>query len=339
MKHIYISKTGIEYGLLSTLIQILIFSPVFLMCSFLITSLVLLLCDFEKMTVFWIVFCFSHIALLVRNRIVKITCKSIIIRDLLGKKQNVLFEDIKSYEVMTADDFKTLIHKTSSADPIKTNNFSIFIPVKNAVLMKNKYNRNVLICVWNSKKFIADLQCNIKCDSKEINLDDFNTTNSVKTDKYVFYLKMPIKQHIVTYFKKFTETILLPLSYSLIAYFLIKLSDITINVCWFVIMFAIISIAYYIKTVRIIVYSDKKIIRLNVFNDNNKNVIHYANIKNVNISHQESIDYILNNKTDAVITPYFSDVNSSIITFELDCNIFALISLNDAGRLYEILTD
>lgn len=333
----FISKTGIEYGLLSALLQFMIFSPVFLLCSFLITSIVLSFCDFETMTVFWIAFCLFHIVLFARNRAVKITDNCVLIRDLIGKKQNILFSDIISYEILSVDDFRTLIRKSSSADPIKTNNFSLLLPVKNAVLMKSKYNRNILICVWNSEKFIAALKSHINNDEKETNNYNFKITHSNKADKYVFYLKMPIEQHIVTYFNKCTETILLPLSYSLLAYFLFKISDTAINICWFIVMFVIISIAYYYKTMRIVVYGDKKIIRLNVFNDNNKNVIHYSNIKNINVSNWESIDYTLS-QSDAILTPHYNDSNN-IITFELDCNIYVLISLNDAVKLSEILMD
>ncbi len=339
MKHMFVSKTGIEYGLLSALLQFMLFSPVFLLFSLLITSIILLFCDFETMTVFWIVFYFFHVILFVRNRVVKITDNSILIRDLIGKKQNILFNDIISYEVLSSNNFRTLIRKSSSADPIKTNNFSLLLPVKNAVLMKSKYNRNVLICVWNSEKFFVALQSHINKNEKETINDDFNIIHSGKSDKYVFYLKMPIRQHIVTYFKKCTETILLPLSYSLFAYFLFEISDITINVGWFIVMFGIISTAYYYKTMRIVVYRDKKIIRLNVFNDSNKNVIHYSNIKNINISNQESIDYILKSRSDAIVTPYFSNCNNNIITFEINCNIFVLISLNDVNKMSKILTD
>lgn len=203
--------------------------------------------------IFRIIFILFNILLLIRNSIVKVYSDRIILRDCIGAKKIIETENITFLRIISYKELKQMIFKTSSLNPLISNCSAFFIPMGKFITFKNKFNRDVVIGVWNYKKLY-----DILCEAEPSNTDDSpviiketaetvekpaDNTRIIETSILKCLLKMPLKMHIVTFFRNFLDTLFLPTVITLYLMWLFNRADIYVNKCIWLIPFLLISVS------------------------------------------------------------------------------------------------
>lgn len=340
MKKYFLAKQGLELKLFSVLLQNLIISPISLILTYLITSILATFIDADSMTIFKTIFIVLNILWILRNSIVKVSDNRIICKSIIGTNKSLDITEIHSLEILSPKAFKKTILSSTRIEPLITNCFSIIFPVKNVISFKNRYNREVTIGVWNHKKLLSVLY------EKKVNSPEFNADKNADAGIYnqghikaKCFLKIPCGAHFVLFFKHFFETVLYPAFISLIICCICRLADIAVSKYLLVFIFTVVSFLMYLRIIRVTIFYDCKIIRLNCFLDNSKNVIkcgalnslHYLN----SFSELESIK--TDNSKINIITPVFKKHFENTIVFETENRIRVVLSISDAEKIFKIL--
>lgn len=342
-KHILLAKQGFLFKIISIVLQMIVTSPLFLLLSFIISSVIIEIMDYNNsLLIFKLVFIFFNILWFIRNSIVKVYNDRIIVRDWIGAKQTIETKNINSLKIISYKEARKMVFSSSGINPLITNVFVLIIPIGKFITFKNNFNRDVLIGVWNYKKLYnilyQTLSDNIASQDKEVHNKNSNMGFS-ENSTHKFLLKMPLSMHIVTFFKKFYDTLLFPLLIILILIWLFSMADIEINIYLLLLLFLLMVSFKYYRALRVIVNTDLKVIKLNIFLSNNKNVIKYENIFNLNYADSpEALKVLKNDKSKfCILTPYYKSKIHKMITFELPNDVFVELSVNKPQDLYDLL--
>lgn len=363
MKKLMMAKQGFLFRLMSASLQMITFSPVSFLISFVFTTVISSVANIENVLLpFKITFLLCEILWIIRNSVVKIYDDKVVMRDSIGAKKIVKTEDISELRIITHKELRTMMFNASSTDPLTTNAFSFIVPAGNFVTFKNKFGRDVVIGVWCYKKLYQILNEHINASVREdienenLNASDAPGGNKMqdikpKSEKlyvsnnssgvYNMFVKMPFGQYIKMFFKHFYATLLLPAFYSLFFGWQSENAEIGIPKFVWVILFIISSAVAYYRIIRVIVDTEKSVIRLNLFYSNDKNVIKYNGLSN--LGYVNDIAEIEQLKTDkskfAIVTPYCEKHIDKIVRFDLKNNISVAISVSDPETLYAVLNE
>lgn len=365
MKKVMIAKQGFFFRLMSASLQMITFSPVSFLISFVFTTVISSVANIENvLLLFKIVFLLCEILWIIRNSIVKIYDDKVVMRDSIGAKKIVKIENISELRIITYKELRTMMFNASSTDPLTTNAFSFIIPAGDFVTFKNKFGRDVVIGVWSYKKLYQILNEHINVPVREdIENENLNASDTPSDNKkqdlkpnseklyvsnrnngsgvYNMFVKIPFSQYIKMFFKHFYATLLLPAFYSLFFGWQSENAEIGIPRFVWVILFIISSAVAYYRIIRVRVDTEKAVIRLNLFYNNDKNVIKYNGLSN--LGYVNDIAEIEQLKTDkskfAIVTPYCENHIDKIVRFDLKNNITVAISVSDPETLYEVLNE
>lgn len=343
MRKIFLSKQGFLFRIISSLLQILTIIPISLLLSFFISSIVLEFIDMDTVQVFVTVFLLLNLFWLLRNSFIKVTDNKIILYDWIGKRKIIETDNINSLKIISYKELRNVIFNHSGNDPLISNCASFLFPIGNFVMFKNKFGRDVVIGVWNYKQLynilINRIVITANCENKYTKKYEKQfISNAYNCKKYLFFINMPLKDHLVIYFKHFAETILIPLVFVLFVFFLFYRIEIKLDMIILVFMFLIVSISTYLLKLRVIVDVQKALIKLNIFNDNNKNVIKIDNI--CDLQYINSVKEIVNKKNNyqsVICTPYRSKNPKDLISFQISKNVCVILSIKKPNKLYDVL--
>ncbi len=343
-KQLLLSKQGIFFRTISLVLQLIVTIPLFLLLSFIASCVIIEITDSENVVlIFKIVLILFNLLWLVRNSIVTIYSDRIILRDCIGAKKIIETENITDLRIISYKELRHMIFKTSSLNPLISNCAAFFIPMGKFITFKNKFNRDVVIGVWNYKK-LYDILCKAELSDTEkapviTKEKAVKTTYITNNTQLVCFLKMPLKMHILTFFKNFYETLLLPAIISSFFMWRFNTGNIYANRYIGIAIFLIISAFRYYKVLRVVVNTDLKVIKLNLFLSNNKNVIKYENLYDLSYAKpNENLELLkMANSDSCIVTPYNENNISQVITFKLKNDISVALSVNKPQELYELI--
>lgn len=340
MKMIFLSKQGYLLRIVSSLLQILIFSPISLLLSLIVSSVIFEFFYINTLSVFNAVFIFINLLWLLRNSFVRVTNDKVLLYDFIGKRKTIELDGISSLKIIDYKELRNIVFSHSGNNPLISNSFAFLLPIGKFIMFKNKFGRDVIIGVWNYKRLYEFLICN-NSDSTVSEIEESNNykkSNEVFTgEKFIFFVRMPLKNHIITYLKHLPETVLIPLIFLSFIFFSLNRIGIKINPFIFALIFFISSSIAYYFIIRIIVDTESDTLRLKLFNDNNKNIIKIDNINNLEYVNSASEFVAENNSKFIICTPYHNKKGSNLISFETSKNICVILSVNKPDKLYNIL--
>lgn len=343
MKKIIFARQGVELKLVSIIIQNLIATPIFLLLSYIITSIILSIIDFDTMKIFKIVMIILNLVWIFRNSIIKLSKDKIICKNMIGANKIYDINDMVSIELINSKQLKSKLLKSSGMDPLNTNCFSLIFPPNNAVLLKNKYNREIVICSWNYDILYNYINKSLKnknlCYTSQI-VSKASTSFDYsvnKRERFVTFVKMPFFNYVILYFKRFCETIILPLFFVFFSKWLFSIVDVVISKYICIGCFVILSGIMYAQIIKVVVKTDLKIIRLNLFYNNNKNIIKFDSLYDLKYMSLSNDFETVKNKSSAIIVPYNKKNLKDVISFKLENGISIIMSVYKSQTFYNLL--
>lgn len=342
MKTIFLSKQGYLFRIISSLLQILIFSPISLILSYVVSSIVLEFFNTDTLIVFKTVFIVINLLWLLRNSFIKLSDNKVFSYDFIGKRKIIELDEINSLKIIDYKDLRKIVFSHSGNNPLISNASAFLLPIGKFIMFKNKFGRDVVIGVWNYKKLYKNLLIYNNSDlvSSEIGQSNYcqNNKNNFLDKKYNFIVKMPIKNHIITYFKHFPETVVRPLIFLLFIFFSFNRIGVKINPFILLGLYFINSLITYFLIVRIVVDTKNDTLRLKLFNDNNMNIVKIDNLSN--LEYVNSANELVADEKDfqsMICTPYYKKSSDNLIAFENSKNIYVVLSVNKPDELYNLL--
>lgn len=341
MKMIFLSKQGYLLRIISSLLQILIFSPISLILSFIVSSVILEFFYINTLSVFKTVFIFINLLWLLRNSFVRVINDKVLLYDLIGKRKIIELDGISSLKIIDYKELRHIVFSHSGNNPLISNSFALLFPIGKFIMFKNKYGRDVIIGVWNYKRLYDFLKYNNNdlITSEIGKSDNCKKSNEVFSDKkFNFFVRMPLKDHVRTYLKHLPETVLVPLIFLSFVFFSFNRIEVKINPFIFLVIFFISSSIAYLFIIRIIVDTKSATLRLKLFNDNDKNIVKIDNLENLEFINSASKFVAEKNNSKLIIcTPYYNEKVSNLILFETSKNVCVILSVNKPNKLYNIL--
>ncbi len=345
-----LARQGILFKLIYVLFQNLIVSPILLLLSFFVSVVITNFHNTDSVLIIKISFVILNIIWIIRNSLVKIYDDKIIVRSLIGTKQIIDTDNITELRIIDYKELRNIIFETQKINPLISNCCAILIPFGKFITFKNKLSRDVVIGVWNYEKLyellankISKTDSNTECFNNLPDKQKKSIENSFGKSIFTFFVKMPLVDHIILFFKHFYETLLLPLGIVLILKWLFGSINISIGNYFYLIIFLFICSFEYYNIVKIIIDTKSKVIKLNLFIKNDKNVIKYETLSN--LTYINSFDVIDNNtKKDTekllISTPYSKKNNTDkVISFDLKNNISVALSVNKPQKFYDLLNN
>ena len=182
MKMIFLSKQGYLLRIASSLLQILIFSPISLILSFIVSSVILEFFYMNTLSVFKAVFIFINLLWLLRNSFVRVTNDKVLLYDLIGKRKTIELDGISSLKIIDYKELRNIVFSHSGNNPLISNSFAFLLPIGKFIMFKNKFGRDVIIGVWNYKRLYKFLICN----NSDTTVPEIEESNNYKKSNEVF---------------------------------------------------------------------------------------------------------------------------------------------------------
>lgn len=346
-KQFMIAKEGLAFKLIRITLQLIISVPLFLLLSFFVSAVIIEITEIKNtVLVYKIIFVLFNILWFIRNSIIIVNNDKIIIRDWIGVKQIIDTENIMSLKMIDYKELRRMIFESNGMNPLITNAFAFIIPLGKFITFKNKFGRDVVIGVWNSKKLYNLLNENALQNSvserdsvEKTEKADYDSTNAC-SDNIRCYVKMPLYSHILFYFRHFGETIILPAFKVAVLKWLMNANGIVLDNYIFIILFAILSMFNYYNVIKVVVNPNLNTIRLHLFYNNNKNVIRYKNL--VDLKYVDSVETLNSLEKDQskflICTPHYKNNLADLITFDLENNVRVILSVNKSREVYQLLS-
>lgn len=338
-----LSKQGVLFRFISTFFQCLFILPVSTLFSVIISIILITIFDVRFIYAIIVSLSVFNLFWIIYNSFIRVYDDRIVFRSWIGQRQTIELNHISELKIISSKELKSIIMQRTPVDPLITNAAVLMIPMGSFIAFKNSSDRDVVIGCWNVKKLYDLLSKNIFIENEKINSDSGVIKNNNEMDvakrpeSFRCFVKMPIKGYILTFFAHFHETILLPLSMTLILMWLINFVSVEMNKFIFVFLGLLLSALEYYKILRVVVHPEKKIIKLNLFSENNKNVIKYSGLKKLDIISKINVAD-LNGIYDSIIyTPFCCKNKGQIISFETSNDNFVLLSVNETQKLYKVL--
>lgn len=346
-RKIFLVKQGLLFKFISIFFQNLIISPVLFFIAFIITSIIISFYSVESVLILKIVFLLLNIIWVIKNSFLLLYDDKIIVRTWIGTKQIIELNNITSLKMIDYKELRRMIFESNAMNPIITNAFAFIIPLGKFITFKNKFGRDVVIGVWNSKKLYNLLNENALQNSVS-ERDSVEKTDRTGDDgaraysgqSLRCYVKMPLYSHILFYFRHFGETIILPAFKVAVLKWLMNANDIVLDNYIFIILFVILSMFNYYNVIKVVVNPNLNTIRLHLFYNNNKNVILYKNLVDLNyVDSVETLNSLENDQSKFLIcTPYYKNNLADLITFDLENNVRVILSVNKSREVYQLLS-
>lgn len=342
----FLVKQGLLFKFISIFFQNLIISPVLFFIAFIITTIIISFYSVESVLILKIVFLLLNIIWVIRNSFLLLYDDKIILRTWIGTKQIIELDNITSLKMIDYKELRRMIFESNATNPLITNAFAILIPLGKFITFKNKFGRDVVIGVWNSKKLYNLLNENALQNSvserdsvEKTEKADYDSTNAC-SDNIRCYVKMPLYSHILFYFRHFGETIILPAFKVAVLKWLMNANGIVLDNYIFIILFAVLSMFNYYNVIRVVVNPNLNTIRLHLFYNNNKNVIRYKNL--VDLKYVDSVEILNSLEKDQskflICTPHYKNNLADLITFDLENNVRVILSVNKSREVYQLLS-
>ncbi len=168
--------------IVSSLLQILIFSPISLLLSFIVSSVILEFFYMNTLSVFKAVFIFINLLWLLRNSFVRVTNDKVLLYDLIGKRKTIELDCISSLKIIDYKELRNIVFSHSGNNPLISNSFAFLLPIGKFIMFKNKFGRDVIIGVWNYKRLYKFLICN----NSDTTVPEIEESNNYKKSNEVF---------------------------------------------------------------------------------------------------------------------------------------------------------
>ncbi len=338
MKKIYFAKhnfiTLLFSILCSSVIVALLSIPVSVIVDFILIKKNI---DFNIYKIFGAIFIALLIVWQIFHNFVFIKEKTIYM-GYYGFYKKVDISAISSLSILSSQCVRKIILQRKLSNPIIANCFALIVPMGKFVAFKDKFGQDVIIGVWNYKKFYDILFQNTNKYDNTNTAVDFNYESKCDV-KFSCVLKMPFKEHLKTYFNHFILTIMMPIFFSAIFSCLLYCAF-EIHYTFFAwLIFILISAGEYFKIIQVVVDGENRLIKLSIFSTSNYNTIYFNKI--ANLKYVESIDEIekINKCEEKIVvqTPYSVNHINSVIAFKTDYNVQLMLSINKYEQVYELL--
>lgn len=341
-KQFMLAKQGLAFKLISIVLQLIVSVPLFLLLSFFVSAVIIEITASENtVLIYKIIFVLFNILWFIRNSIITVYNDKIIIRDWIGAKQIIDTVNITSLKMIDYKELRRMIFESSGTNPLITNAFAFIIPMGKFITFKNQFGRVVVIGIWNCNRLYKILQDNVSevesAQKKNCNISNLHSTFDAEK-RFICFVKMPFKYHLLTYLKLFPETIIIPLFFAGYLGWMLHISDVGVLIL-LPIAFAL-SLFIYYRKIRIVVDAKSTTIRIKLFYNRNKSVIKYENIKNLHfINSKNDIAELKEKSVFFINTPYSVKNVKELIAFELPNNISVLLSVNKPYELYDLINN